>query len=829
VSSFLEAHELQALGWTLVHFLWQGAVIFLALEGALFLLRKHSPHARYVAACAAMLLMALSPIATLNRELDSARVAQVDRASTTRLANVSAAPLESGGVAQHESVRVTPIDGSMHERFHTATQSAPVSAPAGAASLHRPTSGSSPHLLAHTEDEKTPHFASSAAAEAPVAPGDAAARLRGWLRAAEGALESQLSRLVAIWIAGVLLLCARLASAWAQAQRLRVRGTRPAAAALQAGAARLASRLGVRRAVRVLESTVAEVPTVVGWLRPVILFPAGAIAGLPPQHLEALLAHELAHVRRHDYLVNLLQTLVETLLFYHPAVWWVSSRIRHEREHCADDLAVQACGDRFLVARALTAMEELRVNPLQPGVAMAANGGSLVSRIQRLLGRTRGSGAPRGALGPTMLVATLLLGMGLQRAVDAGAATETQHEEMAAAGSSHDEHSETRVLGPETAFHGEAQPASQLRSPAHPLLAAAAAPALQPAPPAPAVRPVPVVKTAPQVQLLPAVEPQSEPRLAHESSVDAIVSLASQGVAPDFLREMETLGFADVNDVLAMHQHGVRPAGIRALRDLGYHLDANELVTLQIHGVNARYIRQLARLGYTERSAEELVGLRVQGVDARFIRELRRAGLENLDVDDVVTLRIHGANADFVRELRRHGYDSVDTDELVQLLASGVNAQYIESMREVGFEEASLEELVWLRNQGIDPRYVRDMRALGLQDLDVEEWIELRVQGVDPRYVERIRNLGLDELTITELMELRSQGLNARYVQQMIDAGLEPSLEVLMHLHRHSVVPRHLRAIRDGDVSRLSVQDLVMLKNAGVDGDLLDSLRKAKP
>ena len=88
-----------------------------------------------------------------------------------------------------------------------------------------------------------------------------------------------------------------------------------------------------------------DVPTVIGWLRPVVLVPASALAGMTPQQLEAILAHELAHIRRHDYLVNLLQTLVETLLFYHPAVWWLSRRIRIERENCCDDLAVSLCGD----------------------------------------------------------------------------------------------------------------------------------------------------------------------------------------------------------------------------------------------------------------------------------------------------------------------------------------------------------------------------------------------------------------------------------------------------------------------------------------------------
>src|SRR5687768_2508429 len=118
-------------------------------------------------------------------------------------------------------------------------------------------------------------------------------------------------------------------------------------------------------------------------MRPVILLPASALTGLTTSQLELILAHELAHVRRFDYLVNLLQTIVETLLFYHPAVWWVSGRIRLEREHCCDDAAVAACGDVLSYARALTELEGLR--GAMPALAMAATGGSLTERVRRLV------------------------------------------------------------------------------------------------------------------------------------------------------------------------------------------------------------------------------------------------------------------------------------------------------------------------------------------------------------------------------------------------------------------------------------------------------------
>lgn len=145
-------------------------------------------------------------------------------------------------------------------------------------------------------------------------------------------------------------------------------------------------RARVRIPVRLGLSTRVDSLVVLGWLKPVVLVPAAALLALSPEALEALLAHELAHVRRGDFLANLVQTLAEALLFYHPAVWWLSRRIRQEREHCCDDAAVQACGDPILYASALVGLEELRSQSIPiPDLAPAASGGHLMSRIQRLL------------------------------------------------------------------------------------------------------------------------------------------------------------------------------------------------------------------------------------------------------------------------------------------------------------------------------------------------------------------------------------------------------------------------------------------------------------
>ena len=152
-------------------------------------------------------------------------------------------------------------------------------------------------------------------------------------------------------------------------------------------AERLAHRLGLPPPRHVVESALVDVPTVVGWLRPAILLPIAALASLTPAQVEAILAHELAHIRRHDYAVNLLQTIVETLLFYHPAVWWLSQRIRVEREHCCDDIAIAVCGDPLGYAQALAELETWRTYV----------GGDGDGRDRRLAARARAPDSPRAA------------------------------------------------------------------------------------------------------------------------------------------------------------------------------------------------------------------------------------------------------------------------------------------------------------------------------------------------------------------------------------------------------------------------------------------------
>jgi uncharacterized protein (TIGR03435 family) len=216
-----------------------------------------------------------------------------------------------------------------------------------------------------------------------------------------------LSWFVLFWLAGALAYSLRLIIGCFAAARLRFRSVRLAPPEWQQNFGELGTKIRVSRPVRLMVSGWAEAPAVVGWLRPVVLLPVGMLTGLPPDQIEALLLHELAHVRRHDYLVNILQSVIEGLLFYHPAVWWVSGHIRTEREACCDDLAVSASGDVLTYVRALTELALLR--PLRLAPAVAASGGSLANRVARLLGTSRPTTGPRPPLVGVIAGALLLV------------------------------------------------------------------------------------------------------------------------------------------------------------------------------------------------------------------------------------------------------------------------------------------------------------------------------------------------------------------------------------------------------------------------------------
>ena len=517
-----------ALGWALLHFLWQGcaaAAVFAVVRAALPL---RAARLRYAAACAAMLAMLAAPVATF---------------ALLRGAEVDAGPI----AAEVAATEASP---------------APVSGPVAG----------------------------------PVSKIDAAPEST-WLAVPRATLEAAMPWILTIWLAGVCLLSVRLARGWAAARRIRVIGCAAPPPRWMAILARLRDRLGMSRPVRLVASAVAEVPSVIGWLRPVVVLPASVLSGMTPWQVEALLVHELAHIRRHDYLVNLLQTIVETLLFYHPAVWWVSRQVREERERCCDDVAVELCGDPAGYVGALAELEAMRARPV---LALAATGGSLLGRARRLLAPadTRRASTALGAAVALLLVA--------------GAWASASAQRTAA----------LPVIAPVVpAVSSFMSPSSPDLEPEHPILSG---PPISPASPVSPVLAAQPARPAPAPRK-PVAAPADEPDLIDQMAglgynripVQQLISLGVHGVTREWVRGMNSLGLGrlPVESLISMKVHGVAPAQVRSLRSAGVTVStADEVVSMKIHGVTPEFVRKVVKQGHRRLTPARLVELRIHGI-----------------------------------------------------------------------------------------------------------------------------------------------------------------------------------------------------------------------
>ena len=614
IESILTGPLVQAIGWALLHLVWQGVLVAAILAATLALLQRQTANARYLASCGALVLLVALGIATGYRAYDPGVAQAMPAAVTTYIMDSTPAPAE-------------------------------------------------------------------ATADAVAAP--AATTWRDAFYSVVAFANAHIVQIVGIWLAGVLILSVRLIVGWVGAHRLAARRSHAAGEQWKRALQQIADALRIRRTITLLESAAVEVPTVIGWLRPVILLPVASLSGLSTQQIEMVLAHELAHIRRHDFIVNLMQSVVETLLFYHPAVWWISQRIRVEREHCCDDLAVAVFGDPVQYARALTRFEELRLDAQS---VVAANGGSLIARIRRLVAARAESAnwSSRWAAGAALftVVAAILIAPALPLFAN--------HDEQQPKTATEEKKKDPKkcdkpaTTTPNATVDVEAEASDESDDPNEGDNSDD-----QEVTPAPTPAPTPEVVVVPRI----AIAPIAIPRVAIAPIVHEAMAAAMAATTPPAMigdepeergarrRKIGEGGRLSVDDLITLHNAGVDPKYIEEMRGAGIgELSLDDLVALRIQGVSPAYIKEMASAGYPHLTARELITMRIQGVSPKYVQELASAGYKNLPVHDLVSLATMGVDAQFVKSLADAGYANLTAKELVRLRASGVDANFIRDL-----------------------------------------------------------------------------------------------------------------------------------------------------
>src|ERR1035438_8577644 len=562
-----------ALGWALIHSLWQCAAIGILFAAANLTLRRASANLRYMLSYAALLAMPASAVATFFALF----------------------------------------------RNHDLSAALPPSMPVGGrvATDHLPSAAIAP------SSNPVPY----------------------------------LTMVVWFWLAGVVAMSVWSAAGWFIAQRLKRRSKRALPQVWQSRLADLAGQLGIRRGIRLCESTLAQVPAVIGWIRPVILIPAGALINLSAQELEAVLAHELAHIRRFDYVANLLQSAIEALMFYHPAMWWIAKRIRAERENCCDDLAIVACGDRVVYARALTALEELRSG--YPQFAMAATGGPLLTRVRRLLGK---DDPRRRSLPVWMALATVLIAV---LAVTSGIRLRAQDDSMP-------------PPRPPIA------PAAVQSVPATPRAARAPKPAPKPAD-------VQVAQVTPEPAAPPEPPAPGSPGTSGSHREGYLAGLVDAGYTQ-----------ISVDDIIALRDNGVDPKYIQGILRAGFGTPSpKDLINLHNSGVSSDYARKAVAAGIPSLNVERMIHLAQNGVDLDNVQRIHALGFGPFSIEQLIDLHNNGVPPGLFEALKESGYTKVDAHQAVEAQQSGLSAKSLRNLREQGFKGLTFEQVIKLCRAGV--------------------------------------------------------------------------------------------------------------------------------
>jgi beta-lactamase regulating signal transducer with metallopeptidase domain/predicted flap endonuclease-1-like 5' DNA nuclease len=520
--------------------------------------------------------------------------------------------------------------------------------------------------------------------------------------------------LVEAWLAGVAFFSLRSAGGFLLLERQRRKLSTNVNARVLEMCHTLQRRLGLKWAIRYCEGEGLEAPAVIGWFRPVVFLPLRALTGLSQEQLELVVAHELAHIQRLDPFVNVFQVVAEALLFYHPAVWWLNRRVRAEREHCCDDVAISLCGNAVEYARALTLMEEWRSLPV---LAMAANRGPLTERILRVLGLgTLGAGM-RG-IGITGSVVCLTAAL-----VAGNALVGIAHARPVLSGMS---------MLPQAA---QAEPESPQE------------PKPSPARPASSAQPAATANSATATSYIDAMKAAGMGDL----TIDELVAMKIQGVTPEYVRELHDQGLHPDADILvAFRVQNVTAAYIHELRGLGFNPGPDEIIAFKVQNVNADYVRGLKEVGI-QPNPDEIIALKVQGVTPAYIKELRAAGL-NPDADQVIAMKVQGITPAYIHDLHELGLKP-DGDDLVGMKVQGVSPEYVREIQATGLKPGG-DDLIAMRVQGVTAEYIKALQSAGFK-VNIDDVVSAKVQDITPEFIEKVRQHGFKDLDLDKLIELK--------------------------------------------------------------------------
>jgi beta-lactamase regulating signal transducer with metallopeptidase domain len=806
LDAFLANPIIDALGWTLIHFLWQGVLIGSAVYIVLSLLRNSKASTRYIVLCLGMMALLAAPIKTFVDIYGAtgSEIAQIDDPAVVRY----------NATHPDNVIRLDP--GRSDVQFLPDPD-------AKAGSL---------------QTQSQPNGWISSASMRWFGQGKittVAIQVENWM-------IGHLEWLVLAWVVGMFLMAVRLIGGFAYVQWIRHYKATPAAEHLQETMLKLKNRLGINETVELLNSVRVKVPMVIGWMKPAILIPTSMLTGLSTEQIESIVAHELAHIRRYDYLINIFQLIVETLLFYHPVVWWMSNEMRIEREHSCDDLAVAVTGDAMTYARALTNLEELRMGHQSGVFAMAATDGSLMSRIRRIMGVSAGDANQSSNWLVGLLILAGMVGMGATYASDQ---LDSIKDRMAKA---------------------EVAPAPKVSKADMSTWSTSSNPNPNPnnnynynynySVDSEGNMKVDVdlsqLKGLEKLEALAALEAgkgQNQSQIEYWSKFGqkwgeawgkAFAEVNGEEIGKSVSKALENLDFSmtpknyydedgkyTVEEIIEMKKFGVTREYIDAIKAAGYeNLSADGMIDFKKFGVSVSLIEALSEAGYANLDPEELIELAKFGVSVSYIEEVRKAGFEDLSAEQIADMKKYGADLDMIASLRSEGFTDIDAEDVIDMAKYGVDGNYIREIRAAGYDNLSTNELADMKKFGVTPALIQSLRDFGYNNLDPDELSDLAKYGVTAEYIKAINASGFDQLRIEDYADMKKYGVDPATVNALMQAGgSNLTVDEVVDMAKYGVSTDYIQAIREAGVPISDMDEIVDMRKFGVDTGYIQNMR----
>jgi beta-lactamase regulating signal transducer with metallopeptidase domain len=779
-----------ALGWMVVHSLWQATLIAIVSGIVMIALRKKSAKLRYVLSNISLLAVLISAVITFCMHYDFGAMPK--------------------NIVSNHTLNIIESDATT--------------------SLAENMDG----VLASNENE----------------PSKALFNISTF----KGYFNEHLPLILTFWLLGVALFLLRLMGSVSYIYYLKNRMNFPTDEYWTEMIDNLSKKAGLKQAVELVESAMVRTPVVVGFLKPMILFPMGVINRLAPEEVEAILAHELAHVLRHDYIFNIFQSIVEALFYYHPAVWWLSGQIRNERESACDDIAINLINSKMNYAKALVTIQEMSYYPMNVALGFAGQKkNQFVMRMHRILNVQQNKTNVMEKLIATLLIVCALFGLtygqkqsektpkveNLSQNDDTFIQIEDSDRPLSMKGLW-----QAEVIGNEVCigFNNNLKGGNWNSTECFDKKELSEMPTEE--------KEFTIKRASGTMTLKGKFEGnEGYGRFTFTENTEFKTYLESQGATG--LKESTMLHcfFADMDkDFIGfMNQKGYSNLNRRQIEELAifrmdknmvsYYLDffkksgsnnpaLKKLVELKIHGIDKEYISTLQKFGYIDVPIDQVLEAKIHGIDDEYLTSFVRTKKDKrYSLKDLIQMKIHGADGEFVAKLEGNTGKSLDVDDVVSSKIHNIDRIDVDKIEKSTGDKLNREDLQSFAIHGIDADYIEKVNSMGLGKLSPDEIVTAKIHGISPEFIKEYTSLGFKNLNFDDIVTAKIQGVNSESVRKFKEMGFNIKFDDVVTAKIHGLTPEYMQQLKQSGFSDISFDDAIGFKIHGVSGDFVKGFK----